>query len=345
MTSSQKHQRDLLRDIIESIPAIAKGGNAKGLAKETSDDLARQMPQGGSNGGFLIPFAALAPQRERALATNVFSAAGAFVAGEVGTAEHLLRPYVATLAAGAQFIEGLTGNVTIPREATGTTFAWYHETDTVVESTPVFGALNLSPKRVAGACSISTQLDAQTGGILASFLMESLGRGLGAALDVAALSGSGVAGEPLSIFKSSGVNTVTFSGAATHAKSISFIEQAATDNADDSAISWISHPAVRAKWQTLQRFSGVNGTLWNCDSETILSKTARVTTGCPATAIACGDWSKFIFGAWGPQAIRILPDKFSLSLAGKVRFVAEMLCDCGPTIPSAFCVSTDSAVQ
>lgn len=325
--------------IFDSIKSLAERGRPLDLAAEVHQDLQRrnrdQFPE--VEGSMLIS--------ARALATNAFTGAGAFVQTEHGTIAPILLPTSAAIRAGAQVIEGLTGNLSIPAQGTDTTMSWLHELDAATATDPAFGALNLSPKRCSGVTSITAQLDAQTGGLAARFLMASLARGLGSAVDSAALSGAGSAGVPLGIFNTPLVNTVTFSGAAaTLAKCLDFQTQVATANASDDAIRWIAHPAIRAKWRALQKWSGASVALWDNDRDAVNGRQALVSTHASATTgVVCGDFQHLIIGIWG-DAIQLIVNPYTSALQGQISFVANVLADVGTVRPTAFTRAADSAV-
>ncbi len=341
LTKSERQK--LPGEIYTSLRDLCQGKPLAGLAREVDRNLRAENPDFGTAGNsILIPLAELS----RALTTNVFTAAGALVESDQGDIDPALRAASVVGRAGATFLTGLHGTHAIPRQVTAQTVGWYHESDSVTESDGTFGQLTLTPHRCAGATSISTQLDAQSGEILTRFLLESLAAGIGAALDLAALNGSGVAGEPAGIYQTSGISTITFSAAATLAKVLSMEKTLTTSNVADENISFVGHPATREKWRALDSFSGAGKPLWNLEENKVLNHPAYVTTNMPTTGIMAGDFTKMIVGIWGEGApIQLIVDKFSLSLAGKIRFVAQILADVGTCRPTAFIVNADSAIQ
>ena len=334
-------------ELYRAILNLAARKKAEGLPAEL-DKLARaSLPAGHADANdpqisIHVPLNALFAAR--AMSAGTASAGGTFVDDSQGEIQHLLRPYSAVVASGAQIIPNNIGNLSIGRESAGTTFSSLPEGGTITESTPTAAATNFSPKRHAGACSMSSQLNAQTAGVYAAFQLNSIARGLGSLQDRIALQGIGGV-EPLSIFGTNGTGSVTFGAAATWAKALAFFETASTANADDQSLAAISHPAVRTKWRTLQKWSGASVSIWEADRDEIAGRPARVTTNCPATSIVVGDWTQYAIATWGADTIRLIVDPFSLAMSGRIRFTAEMLADCGPLQPAAFCVSNDSAVQ
>jgi hypothetical protein len=139
--------------------------------------------------------------------------------------------------------------------------------------------------------AITRQLEVQTGDRITKFVTSSIGKAIGAGIDKAVLVGSGSLGEPLGVANAANVNEVTFSGAATLAKVQSFQELIALTDADDDALVWIGHPSVRTKWRGIQKWSGASVSLWDCYRDSILARSALISTSLSATTgIVCGDF-------------------------------------------------------
>ena len=269
MNLTESQTRELPVAIYRSLYRMAAGSAItdpliKNLNEETRDAVTKipgiaKSPAGGPS--LTIPLAALC----RGLVANVYGSGGALAGSTVsGEIEPLLRPASVVVRAGARVLTNLVGDLSIGRELSATTFSWLHELEEITESDSSFGALNLTPHRCGGATSISSQLDQQTGGIISEFLMASLARGVGSALDVAALAGTGTLGQPLGLFSTPNVKTVTFGGAATWAKALDFVTQPAAADADDDKPNirrYASGPGqVDAN---LAAFTGSSTALWN----------------------------------------------------------------------------------
>ncbi|HAM55424.1 MAG TPA: phage major capsid protein, partial [Candidatus Rokubacteria bacterium] len=127
--------------------------------RECSDAAAVKMgrtPQG----AFLPPdiVAGYAMARAQRLAQTgrrdiASSGTGAYLIGTDhldGEFIEMLRPVSALANLGARVLDGLVGNIEIPRRETGATFyVINNETTGVTESTPTFGRVQGSPKTVA----------------------------------------------------------------------------------------------------------------------------------------------------------------------------------------------------
>ena len=253
----------------------------------------------------------------------------------------MLRSASVVLAAGGRMITGLRGNVSLPRQTGFETISFLHETDNLTPTDSSFGELNLTPHRLTGATSLSRQLATQSNA--AEFLTSSLNLGIAAAIDKEALVGNGSAGDVLGLHSNPSVTNKTFGGAATWASVLDIQNSVATANANESTTAWIAHPAVRAKWASIQRFSGSGKTLWATDN-TIVGRPAFTTTAAPTTGILLADFSHQIAAFWG-DSIDVMVDPFSAALSGRISLVINALADVGNTRPTTAVRNFDSAVQ
>jgi len=291
----------------------------------------------------LVPLEALCV---RTLTPDSFTSAGALIGSELSqNIAEALRPKSVCFRAGAQALYGLRSNFQLSRELTPLTASWMHPQDTAVASDDTFGLLSMSPKRVAGLTALSKEIQLISQYDVASFVMDSISIGIGVALDRGGIQGAGVFGEPLGLFNTTGVGTVTFGGAATWAKAVNFESQIVAALGSDQNISFVATPAVREKWKGIQRFASGAKSLWE-DDETIAGKRAMVTTSCPANSICAGDFTQMFFGFWGEGSpIQITVDPFSRKKEGLIELYLQLLCDVGIARPSVFVINADSATQ
>lgn len=335
---SKKDLRALPGAIYESILALWRGERPTGLAQEVDAATRSGCPEKFGVGGLVLPLETL----HRALTVGTFTGGGALVDNEQGPIDPIPRKASVVRRAGAQVITGLKGNLTIGRETATSTIGWKHEIEDVSATDGTFGALNLTPHRISGATTLSNQLDAQTGGQVTRFLLQSFVEGVGQAVDEGALVGTGVTGQPSGLYAAADVLTVTFGGAATLAKVADMEEQVTTNNANDEALSFIAHPKVREKWRTIARLSNGGSALW--DNDGVLGRPSYVTSAMAATDICCGDFSKMIVAFWGEGTpIQLIVDPYSQSPANKIQIVVNAFADTGLLRPTVFCRNTDTA--
>jgi HK97 family phage major capsid protein len=275
----------------------------------------------------------------RGLSAGTQNQGGELIGTEISELVYALRPFSALIAAGVQ-TDQREGNLAVRREVTGVTAGWYAESDQVSEGTEFYGQATGIPHRLSLFLKYTRQLEHQSnvGEAVRTTSLRAIAQGL----DRGGLQGTGIVGEPTGIFSTSGVQTVTFSAAATWANVVSFISKVAQNNALEANIRWIAAPQVREKWATVQRASGTSSFLWN-DDDTVAGKRAFVTTNCPSTSICCGDFTLASFVFWGPAMFTI--DPFTQKRSEQIEITVTQMCDFITPFPGAYCINSGSATQ
>lgn len=347
-------ERDLSAySIVRAIRCLSvRGGVLDGLEGEMSIEAAKKMGQAQTPTSFFIPFDVMrAPQAgtkghalSRALATNVFSAAGALVGNDLlgGSMIELLRNKMRVLALGAKVLSGLVGNIDIPMQTGGATASWLSETATVTESNQTVGQLQLTPHRLSAATAFTNQLLAQASVDVENFVRSDLMTVIAIARDLAAIAGTGNAGQPLGILNTSNLSTsVTFAGAQTmlYSDALIFENNVAINNADEGSLAYLTTPTVRKNAKAIAEISAANSNpVWKDDK--VNGYTAKATNQVPtATSVIFGNWADVILADWA--ANQIIVDPYSLSLQGQVRIVMHQLADNGLRHSKSFSVSTN----
>lgn len=360
MSKKELRQYSLAKAIYER----GSGLGLTGLEKEASDATAKLTRR--DPAGFFIPedwanrslqeIHGLSNDSTRALADSIraltvssFGAGGALVGTELlaGSFVELLRNKT-LMANGATMLSGLVGNVAIPKQGGGATAYWLPEGGSVTASDQAFLQLALTPHRLVAQTAYDKQLLAQ-----ASLSVEAIVRGdqarvMGIAKDKAAISGSGVNGQPLGILNTAGVQTVTFGAAATWQKILEFETNLATANADQTGTPvFVTSPSVRGKWKgTAIALTGattvsskalwendvVNG--YRADVTNQFSDENRVLFYVPSELIIA-DWA----------GIDVVVNPYSLDSSGQIRTTMTIWSDNGVRHPVAFVASTDSGAQ
>lgn len=319
----------------------AAHGKLTGLEKEVSDTVAKLT--GRETQGFFIPQDVMT--HKRALASNVFSAAGAFV--ETGfqgqSLIELLRNQMYTVAMGARTISGLKGNLSIPSQTGGATSSWLSENATIAESNQTVGQVSLTPHRLAAATAFTFQLLAQSTPDVESFVREDLMRVLAIAKDLAATSGTGYAGQPLGIANTPGLSTaVTLAGANSmnYANAVQFETNVATSNALLGKLGYLTSVATRGNAKLTAEISAANSIpVWknNIVNGYTAMATNQLTT---LPSVIFGNFDDLIIADWGAGGNEIIVDPYSLSMQGQVRIVIQHLTDVAVRHAKSFSVSS-----
>lgn len=336
--------------IVRAINSLAQKRGLDGVEKAAHDAHVKLTGRETEGIGFFIPQDVLAfnrggvTEQVRALFTNVYAAAGAFVNTDLlaGSLIELLRNKMGVVRMGARSLTGLNGNVAIPLQSGGATASWLSENATISESTQTVGQLGLTPHRLAGSTSYTYQLLAQSSVDVESFVREDLMRVLAIAKDLAAIAGTGVSGQPLGILNTTNLSTsVTFANAQTmlYADALAFENNVALNNADLGKLGYMATPTVRKNAKATAEISAANSVpIWKNDQ--VNGFQAFATNQVPtATSVIFGNWDDLILAAWA--GMQVIVDPYSLSLQGQVRVVMQELCDNGLRHSKSFSVSTN----
>jgi HK97 family phage major capsid protein len=298
--------------------------------------------------GFMIPpevmRAEFSKEMQRALVTNVFSAAGALVGTDLlgGSLIELLRNKMGVLRMGARVLGGLQGNVSIPLQSGGATASWLSETATLTESPQAVGQLNLTPHKLAASTAFSTQLLAQASVDAEAFVRNDLMQVIAIARDLAAIAGSGNSGQPLGILNAASLSTsVTFANAQTmlYSDALAFENNVAINNADLGSLGYMTTPTVRKNAKATAEISAANSIpVWK--DNMVNGFPAFATNQVPtATSVIFGNWNDLILAEWPVN--EVIVDPYSLSMQQQIRVVMHMLCDNGLRHSKSFSVSTN----
>jgi HK97 family phage major capsid protein len=341
MTARDLGEYSLVRAINNLTLGVKTGQRINCLEFEVSDEVAKSS--GRATQGLYIPHDVMT--HKRALTTNVFSAAGALVeTGPQGQSLiELLRNQMYVVAMGARVISGLKGNLAIPSQTGGATAAWLSEDATITASQQTVGQVSLTPHRLAAATAFTFQLLAQSTPDVESFVREDLMKVLAIAKDLAALSGSGVSGQPLGIAALPGKSTsVTLAGAnsMTYANAVQFETNVATANALNGSLGYLTSVATKGNSKLVAEIAAANSIpVWKNDMVNGYKALAtnQLTT---LPSVIYGNWNDLIIADWGAGGNEVIVDPYSLSMQGQVRIVIQHLTDTAVRHAKSFSIST-----
>lgn len=273
--------------------------------------------------------------------TVATGSAGGFLVetANVGFIE-MLRNRSVAMRMGATRLTGLQGSVTIPRQSAAATANWLAtEATAITESQQVFVQIALNPKSVGAYTEISRQLLLQSSPAAEGIVTQDLSIVVALAADLAALNGSGAAGQPTGIINTAGIGAVA-SGAIDYTKVLEFQEDVATANVMPAAGGYVTTPAVAKILMTKQRFASTDTPLWlgNLWDGTIAGFRGMSSNQVPAANLLFGDWSELVMAEWGVLEVEVNPyANFPAGIIG-VRAIYSM--DVGVRRPFAFSLAT-----
>ena len=157
---------------------------------------------------------------------------------------------------GATVLNGLQGNVAIPKISASTAAAFIAEGGSVGNSEPDFAQVTMTPKLLANKVAVTRELMIQSDPSVEQLIRNNMVRIFAAKIDNVALKGGG-SNEPTGILGTSGIGDVSSGGTSgnanlTYGNVVDIMTEVSQDNALLGNLRWVTHPAVVGKlMQTL----------------------------------------------------------------------------------------------
>jgi HK97 family phage major capsid protein len=335
-----------------------------GLEGELSKHI--EQKQGMAARGLLAPFAVLTRHaRAMAMRRAVFAAAIDTTTGSGGVSTinddiviDVWRPVMVTARLGATVLTGLPpGKRKFPRLQTDFTNAWPGDGVAAGASSAVFDSVTLTPKITTVYSDLTLNFFREISPSLESFAEQTVFRNLGAALDGAAINGTGGTNIPLGILNNTasasiilGPGTTAASGAVPLNASgvtvtwMQLIQASALVGAANTEIdsggyvfssSGLANLKVTPKAVGASMFLAEDGEI---DGQPVIG-----TNSCPSTngtnsnstAGIYGNWRDCIVGMWG-AGVDLLVNPYTLASSGVLKLSAFLACDVGLRNPRSF---------
>lgn len=251
-------------------------------------------------------------------------------------AEHLASEFIDVLRArsvlmrmGIRQLNGLQGDVSIPKKTGASTAYWVGENQAVTESTPGVGSVNLSPRTVGGLVTFSHRMVVQSSPDIEQLVRQDLADTIATAVDVAALNGSGAANEPLGLL-SAGIGSDTYTTAPTFADVVAMEGRIATNSADAPNMAYLSTPALMATMKSTEVSSNTGQFIWtagdNPGEGRVNGYRGFYSASVAANTLIFGNWADLLMGTW--FVLNIQADPYGSNFAkGAVSVRALMDCD------------------
>lgn len=250
-----------------------------------------------------------------------------------------LRAQSVCLGLGARVLDGLVGDLSIPKKTASATFYWVDEDAAPTDSGITLGAVTLTPHCVAGAVPMTRKLLLQSSPSIEALVRSDLITGCALAIDNAIIDGSGVSGEPTGVVNTANVNTqsVSSDAAPTYAEIVGFESQVAADNALAGRLAYLTTPTMRGTLKTTDMFSGAGRPVWSGDNM-VNGYPAAVSTQVASNMIIFGNWAEVLVGMWGMMDIK--PDEATKASTGGLVLRVFQDVDVALRHPESFCIAT-----
>lgn len=232
------------------------------------------------------------------------------LAGEV---IDLLRAQLAIRQVGARFLTGLSGDIEIPRLATGAAPSFVAEDVDFVESTPTFDEITMSPNFVGSIVSITWKMLLQSSPAVEQLLRDDLTATVARAIDGAVINGTTV-DEPAGLVGNVSIPVVAGAAALAWDDVLAFRETIELANGAPSG--WLANPRTRRKLRNTEKFAASNGepvmtSPTQLDGLPFVASTLvpdNLGVGSDEVALILGDFSDLLVGSWSD--IEILANPF-----------------------------------
>ena len=324
MTDKEQREFSLLRAM--SAAATGKWDKA-GLEREVSEELEKR--HGRAAAGFFVPTDLIARAYSKGNAAN----GGNVIENDFreDLFIELLRNRLAVAQLGATVLDGLVGDITIPKHLSGNTVQWVDENGSATESNATFGQMSLKPKTVTANTELSRKFILQSSLSAEQFARSELLKAMMLGIDLAAINGKGTGNEPTGILNTAGIGAVEIgaNGGAPEWKHIVALESAiAAANADIGDLAYITNARVRGLLKTKLKADGVSGYIWQdgatplngyrcAVSNQIPSNLTKGTAANKCGPLIFGNWSDLMIAHWG--VLDVIVDPYTKSTTGAVR--------------------------
>lgn len=235
-----------------------------------------------------------------------------------------LRANLVMVQAGANYMTGLVGNVSIPVYS-GSNVGWAGEIDAATNGAGNFTEVVLEPKRITAYIDISKQFLLQDSTSAEALLRADIVRAISNKLEATILGdAAGNSKQPAGLF-----NDADIIEDVTYPSMVEMIQTLEEANVSGD-IKYIVSPAVKAALKTTSKDAGSGRFVMEAnevDGVEVLSTSA-------CKGIVVGNFADYVIGQWG--SIDLTVDPYSQATNGKVRLVVNAYFDAKPRRAEAF---------
>lgn len=312
--ASPKEKRNY--SLVRAIRAAdAKDWSKAGLEFEMSQELAKKQSR--QPKGFFVPDFGWQTRTVSTAAGATFGA-GANIIPEDYRGDRFIDALISTSIlgqVGATVLNGLQGNVAIPKISTSTAAAFIAEGGSVGNSEPDFAQVTMTPKLLANKISVTRELMIQSDPSVEQLIRNNMVRIFAAKVDNVAIKGGG-SNEPTGILSTSGIGDVSSSGTSgnanlTYGNVVDIMTEVAQDNALLGNLRWVTHPAVVGKLMQTLVAASTDSRMIMPSPESMMGYPVVQTTQAPSSApyaLLFGNFADLYVGFF--SALDVLVDPY-----------------------------------
>jgi HK97 family phage major capsid protein len=261
-----------------------------------------------------------------------------------------LRAAMKVQGLGATVLNGLVGNLDIPRLKGSASTGWVAENSALTASDHQFGKVTLTPKHVGAMTELSRNMLQQTSLDVEQLVRADFAAILAEAVDRAAIYGTGSGNDPTGILNVVGIGSVSLgtNGAALGIDNTADLI-GAVHNADvaETSRGFLTTPKVRTAAMKLKDsqnrpygvpavFQGERVEFSNCVPSNLTKG-----TGTGLSAAIYGNWSDLLIGYWSAFDLLVNPYEATAYSKGNVSIRAMLTCDVATRYPASFAAIKD----
>ena len=221
------------------------------------------------------------------------------------------------VAAGANYLTGLKGDVQIPSMTAENVF-WEGEIEETDNGAGSFSSVKMAPRRLSAYVDISKQFLVQDTLGAENLIRKLLVEAINDKLEATILSDDAASGaKPAGIFYNVSPATISDFG------DVCDLEASLDENNFIGDFKYVINPKAKAALRAM--IKGTNATGMVMENNAIDGTPAEVTTHMEDNLMAYGDWSQLYIGQWG--AIDLTVDNYTQATKGCVRLVINAFFD------------------
>lgn len=317
--------------LVKAINDVTNNRSLDDVAKEVVRKGAEEMRKSGLAIAGSIQLPVMETENEEMRANGVLAQTAGAGQENIATEKlDILEPLRANMVmsqAGATYLTGLVGNISIPAY-TGSNVGWAGETAAAANGAGDWSEIKLQPHRLTAYVDVSREFLIQSSNDAEAMLRRDIIAALGNKLEATILGAdAGTDEKPAGLFN--GVTAMT-----TALKFGDIVDAEAELDAANvtGAYTYILSPKAKAALRTLSKDAG-SGRFVLEDGEIEGSK-ALVSSNVAAKGMVVGDFTDYVIAQWG--AIDLVVDNYSVATEGKVRLVVNAYFDAKPRRATSF---------
>jgi len=238
-----------------------------------------------------------------------------------------LRAKLVLVQAGASYMTGLIGNVSIPAYS-GSNVAWAGEVAAASDGAGTFSEVTLEPKRLTAYIDVSKQFLIQDSNSAEEMLKNDIVAAISNKLEATILGkDAGDTSKPAGL-----LNGVTADEAAPTFKDIVKMEADLEAKNVTGDIKFIVSPSAKADLKTTDK--GTDTGKYLMEDNEINGYPVLCTSAVADKGVIMANWSDLVIGQWG--GIDLTVDPYTQAANGKVRLVINAYFDAKPRRADAF---------